>query len=101
MAPAAEHARPGVFLMTNTLETGGTERQFVTMANALDRNKFSVTLGCLRKVGPFLSEVGEITEFPPGGSLFGLQSWRSRLILSRFLRRHRIAVAHYLDFYSN
>jgi glycosyltransferase involved in cell wall biosynthesis len=100
-APAAEPVRPGIFLMTNTLETGGTERQFVTMAKALDRNRFSVTLGCLRKIGPFVSEVGELTEFPPGGSLFGFQSWSSRLNLSRFLRQNGIAVAHSFDFYSN
>lgn len=100
-ASAAEHVRPGIFLMTNTLETGGTERQFVTMANALDRGQFSVTLGCLKKIGPFVSQVSELTEFPPGGSLFGFQSWSLRLALSRFLRQNRIAVAHSFDFYSN
>jgi glycosyltransferase involved in cell wall biosynthesis len=92
---------PAVFLMTNTLETGGSERQFVTMARALDGDKFSVRLGCLNPVGPFLREVEGIEPFPVGGSLFGLQSWRSRLVLARFLRRHRIAVAQSFDFYSN
>ena len=87
--------------MTNTLETGGTERQFVTMANALDRGTFSVNLGCLKRKGPFLSEVSDLEEFSPGGSLFGLQSWRTRLALSRFLRRKRISIAHSFDFYSN
>jgi glycosyltransferase involved in cell wall biosynthesis len=87
--------------MTNTLETGGTERQFVTMANALDREKFTVNLGCLKRKGPFLSEVTGLEEFSPGGSLFGLQSWRARLALSRFLRQKHISVAHSFDFYSN
>jgi L-malate glycosyltransferase len=97
----SEPTLPGVFLMTNTLETGGTERQFVTMANALDRGEFSVSLGCLKRKGPFVSEVPGLAEFSPGGSLFGLQSWRARLELSRFLRQKRIAVAHSFDFYSN
>jgi L-malate glycosyltransferase len=87
--------------MTNTLETGGSERQFVTMANALDRDRFSVNLGCLKPVGPFLSEVEGIMRFPAGGSLFGLRSLRSRLALSRFLRRQKTAVAQSFDFYSN
>jgi len=87
--------------MTNTLETGGSERQFVTIAKALNRELFSVRLGCLKPVGPFLSEVEGITRFAAGGSLFGLQSWRSRLALAQFLRRERISVAHSFDFYSN
>jgi L-malate glycosyltransferase len=100
------HGKPGpvlpaVFLMTNTLETGGTERQFVTMANALDGAQFSVGLGCLRRKGPLLHEVSSVEEFPPGGSLFGIQSWRTRLALSRYLRRRRIELVHSFDFYSN
>jgi glycosyltransferase involved in cell wall biosynthesis len=99
---AAEEAfRPAVFLMTNTLETGGSERQFVTMANALDRELFTVSLGCLKPVGAFLNEVDGITRFAAGGSLFGLRSWRSRAALARFLREKRIAVAQAFDFYSN
>jgi glycosyltransferase involved in cell wall biosynthesis len=93
--------RPAVFLMTNTLETGGSERQFVTIAQALDRERFAVHLGCLKPVGPFLSQVEGITRFAAGGSLFGLQSWRSRRALARFLREKRIAVAQGFDFYSN
>jgi len=90
-----------VFLMTNTLETGGSERQFVTMAKALEREKFCVNLGCLNPIGPFLAEVEGILAFPVGGSLYGYQSWRSRLALARFLRKKRVAVAHSFDFYSN
>ena len=94
-------SRPAVFLMTNTLETGGSERQFVTMANALDRDQFSVDLGCLKPAGPLLSEVEGIVRYAAGGSLFGTQSWRSRLMLSKFLRRNKTAVAQSFDFYSN
>jgi L-malate glycosyltransferase len=100
-AADAELRRPGVFLMTNTFETGGSERQFVTMANALDREMFRVSLGCLSPIGPLRGDIGNIEEFPARGSLLGLQSWRSRLALARFLRRQKIAVGHAFDFYSN
>ena len=101
-APAgATSPRASVFLMTNTLDTGGSERQFVTMAKALDRDKFSVITGCLRPVGAFLAEIDGVNAFPAGGSLFGLRSCRSRLALARFLRQKRVAVAQSFDFYSN
>ena len=92
---------PRVFLMTNTLETGGSERQFVTLANALDQNAYAVSLGCLRRSGPFLQQVPGIAEFSPGGSLFKWQSQSARLRLVRHLRTLRVAVAHACDFYSN
>ena len=101
-APWSEkYIRPAVFLMTNTLETGGSERQFVTIANALDGSEFSVTLGCLKQIGPFLSQVSGLNEFQAGGSLFGVQSWRSRFALSRLLKKQWIGVAQSFDFYSN
>jgi L-malate glycosyltransferase len=96
-----DRARTAVFLMTNTLESGGTERQFVTLANALERDRFSLSLGCIKRTGPFMSEVDGLNEFFPGGNLFGVQSWRARLSLARFLRGKQIQVAHSFDFYSN
>jgi glycosyltransferase involved in cell wall biosynthesis len=92
---------PRVFLMTNTLQTGGSERQFVTLANTLDRNVFSVSLGCLRRWGPFLPQVENIVEFSPGGNLFKWKSQVTRLRLARYLRKLRVSVAHACDFYSN
>jgi glycosyltransferase involved in cell wall biosynthesis len=102
-----EHKKAGrispipVFLMINSLETGGTERQFLTLSQALDRREFSVQLGCLKRGGPFLSQVDGIAEFAPGGSLFGLRSQGARIALGRHLRRNSIAVAHAFDFYAN
>jgi glycosyltransferase involved in cell wall biosynthesis len=89
-----------VFLMANTLETGGTERQFVTMANAL-QDQFAVNPGCLKRVGPFVNEVKGLNEFSPGGTLYGVKSWQARLNLARFLRERRVEIAHSFDFYSN
>lgn len=98
---------PGpIFLMTNSLETGGTERQFMEVARSLRGLGCDVQLGCIQKKGAFfdggsLDEFGAIGEFRLGGSLFGMQSMRSRWRLRRYLRRSHIAVAHSFDFYTN
>lgn len=92
---------PSLFLMANTLETGGGERQFATLAAALKPDRLEVRLGCLRKQGAFAAGLDGMVEFPPGGSLFGLQSQRARLDLGRHLRAHRAVIAHSFDFYSN
>lgn len=97
----ARSGRPGLFLMVNTLERGGTERQFVTLATALAPGAFDVGLGCLGRTGEFLGKVPEIMEFAPGGSLYRGRSLRTRIALARHLRQRRVAVAHAFDFYAN
>ena len=92
---------PAVFLMSNSFETGGSERQFATLAKALDRTAFSVHLGCIAKRGDFLDGLGEVAEFPLGGNLYGFRSVRARVRLARYLRRSHISVAHAFDFYTN
>ncbi len=92
---------PGVFLMTNSFNTGGSERQFVTLAGALDRKSYRVDLGCIQKTGSFLTGFEDTVEFPLGGNLYGLGSWRTRLRVRSHLRRHKIAIAHAFDFYTN
>jgi len=86
--------------MIESLQTGGSERQFVALSRALDERQFQVSLGCIRPRGAFLEGLSPVT-FPLGGSLYGLQSWKTRVNLSRFLRRQRTAIAHAFDFYSN
>ena len=93
--------RPGVFLMTNSLETGGSERQFAGLAGSIDRGKFDVRLGCVMRKGSFGAGLGEIAEFGLGGSLYGAQSWRTRLQLARHLSSSDISIAHSFDFYTN
>ncbi len=90
-----------VFLMVNSLETGGSERQFVEMTRALRNDGTPVHLGCLHNKGAFGDGLGELSEFDLGGSLYGLQSLRSRWRLQRHLRMLGIAVAHAFDFYTN
>ena len=100
-APISQRAGPGLFLMANSGDAGGTERQFAVMAEALSRGAFRVETGCLRHRGIFFDNLPEIQEFPLGGSFASWQAQRSRLALARHLRRKKIAVAHSFDFYSN
>src|SRR5207245_7022575 len=46
--------RPALFLMIESLETGGSERQFSELAWCLDRRAFQIHLSCIRPQGPFL-----------------------------------------------
>jgi glycosyltransferase involved in cell wall biosynthesis len=92
---------PGLFLMTDSFQTGGSERQFVALAQSLNTAAFRVHLGCIQRRGPLLDGLGHVAEFPLGGSLYGLQSFWSRLRLAQHLRRNNIAIAHAFDFYTN
>ena len=92
---------PRIFMMANTLERGGTERQFVALAQALNRARFQLKLGCIQRKGAFLQELGEIEEFRLGGNVYGWESWRARLRLAKRLRQKEVALAHAFDFYTN
>lgn len=103
---SAEAARnrdgaPGVFLMTNSFETGGSERQFVELARALQPANYRVSLGCLQENGPLQVNLGPVEHFDLGGSLYRPQSMRARYRLAAYLRRNKVAVAHAFDFYTN
>ena len=87
--------------MTNNFETGGSERQFSVLAQNLRPEQFQVYLGCLRRSGAFANDFGDVPEFPLGGNLYGLASWRTRLRLARQLRQRAIQIAHAFDFYTN
>jgi L-malate glycosyltransferase len=94
--------RPNVFLMTNSFETGGSERQFVELANSLGRSSFLPQIGCIAKRGALLNGFGrEALEFPLGGNLYGLRSMQARWRLSRHLRHSQTAIAQAFDFYTN
>jgi glycosyltransferase involved in cell wall biosynthesis len=93
--------RPALFMMINTLERGGTERQFVTMARALAESNFEVAVGCLACRGEFMENLPGIQEFPPRGKLFLPHSLYQRLLLASHLRRRGTVIAHSFDFYAN
>ena len=90
-----------LFLMVNTFETGGSERQFIVLAQNLAPPQFQVHVGCISRRGSLAHNFPDAPQFPLGGSLFGCQSLRTRFNLSRYLRRHQVQVAHAFDFYAN
>jgi L-malate glycosyltransferase len=100
-AQCIEAQLPGVFLMTDSFDTGGSERQFAALAGSLDASLFRLSIGCLTKRGGFLDGLGEVTEFPLGGNLYSARSMQARLRLARHLRHVHISVAHAFDFYTN
>jgi len=99
--PDASGQSPGLFLMTNSFEMGGSERQFISLAESLKTSPFSLQVGCLAKRGSLVPALKDVAEFPVGGNLYGPRSIRTRLRLARYLRQHQIAIAHAFDFYTN
>src|SRR5579864_8209464 len=91
----------GLFLMTDSFRTGGSERQFAALAQSLHPAAFRVHLGCIQRRGALLDGVGHVADFPLGGSLYGVRSLWTRLRLAQYLRRDNIAIAHAFDFYTN
>ena len=87
--------------MINTFETGRYERQFTVLSHNTKESAFQIHVGCVSRRGFFADQVGEIPQFPLGGSLFGWKSLRTRFNLSRHLRRRYVQVAHAFDFYAN
>lgn len=90
-----------LFLMIDTFGTGGSERQFAVLAQNLDRSKFQLDLGCLSRQGSLADQLGEVSEYSMGGSLYGWQSLRARFNLSRHFRHNHVQVAHAFEFYTN
>jgi glycosyltransferase involved in cell wall biosynthesis len=101
--PLADSSHPPIrlFLMINSFETGGSERQFTVLAQNLAPPQFQTRVGCISHIGPLAHHFPDVPEFPLGGSLYGWRSLRTRLNLSRHLRQHHVQVAHAFDFYTN
>ena len=92
---------PGLFLMIDSLQTGGSEGQFAALSRSIDEKSFRLHLGCIQAKGSFLEGLQNVETFPLGGSLYGRQAGRTLLQLRKHLRRCEIAVAHAFDFYTN
>ena len=107
-APAAKRSTTsvaetpiGLFLMINTFETGGSERQFSVLAQNVSLEQFRVHLGCVHHRGPLAAQFPNVPQFRLGGSLYGWKSVSARIKLARHLRANRIQIAHGFDFYTN
>jgi glycosyltransferase involved in cell wall biosynthesis len=102
MATAAAPVRLLKFI-TN-FYIGGTERQFMVLERGLDRGRFDVRAACLRKEGPFLSDL-ERDRVPVSehriGTLYHPRTLALQVRLAASLRRERIHIVHTYGFYPN
>src|SRR5437016_3930993 len=87
----SESGRRRVFLLVDSLQLGGTEKQAAELARGLDPARYQVTLGCLRARGPLLgrlqSSAVEVVEFYPQGGVDSLRGIYQVIRLAMFLRR--------------
>jgi len=90
-----------LFMMMDSLRTGGSERQFALLAGAFRQGPVDLYLGCIQRCGKFLEDLGEIGEYPLGGSFLTPRALHSLGRLVGFLRRTRIEVTQSFDFYTN
>ena len=90
-----------LFMMMDSLRTGGSERQFALLAGAFRRRPVDLYLGCIQRCGKFLEDLGDIEQYPTGGSFLTLRALDSFSRLIGLLRRTRIEVTQSFDFYTN
>lgn len=96
--------RTPILLIGDTLNTGGTEGQFVEIACGLDRSRWDVGVACMSAEGPLRGRL-EAADLRPWSC--GPRSFKSpRFVmavasLARYLRRQRVRLVHTFDFYSN
>ena len=96
--------RPGVLLVGDTLNLGGTEGQFAEVACGLDRARWDVRVCCVRAEGPLRGrlEAAGLQPWSVGPSSFRSPALTLAILrLARYLRRHTVRLVHCFDFYSN
>lgn len=96
--------RPGVLLLGDTLNLGGTEGQFAEVACGLDRSRWDLHVSCVRAEGPLRARLEAVGLHPWS---LGPSSFKSPglalaiLRLAGYLRRHSVALVHCFDLYSS
>lgn len=83
---------------------GGTERQAVTLARALDRCRFDLHISCLRRLGHFLPEVEALgvplVEYRIA-RLYGPGALKQQLRFAAYIKQNSIQIVHTYGFYPN
>lgn len=83
---------------------GGTEKQFMSLAGLLDRERFNLSFGCLKLWGDLLEEVArqqfKVTEYPLR-SFYRPNALRQMRRFASALRKERIQIVHSYNFYAN
>ena len=88
----------------DSLDIGGTELNAVRTAEALDRQRFQVTVFHLQRSGPLLERyqaLGVELVHVPIARLYSLRTALQGLRFLRLLRRKRIQIVHTHDLYTN
>jgi glycosyltransferase involved in cell wall biosynthesis len=88
----------------SSLEPGGTERQMVELLRRLSPQQWEIHLACVHARGAWFARAAEaavtVTAFP----IYGFHrpdTCRQAWALSRWCTKHRIAVVHTSDLYTN
>ena len=90
-----------LFLMINTFETGGSERQFAVIAQNARAARFQVHLGCVNPRGPLAGEFGEVAQFPWGTAFLDGSRCARASTSAAIFAGIMLQVAHAFDFYTN
>jgi L-malate glycosyltransferase len=97
-------SRPKLMLFTDGFACGGTERQFLEVVTNLDRSKYDIIIGCIRRSGPLLC-VAERLSLPivdfPLQSLHQLHTLRQFCAVRRFVKSQRVDLFHAFGFVSD
>lgn len=93
-----------IFKFIPEFDYGGTERHVATLSQMLDRSRFDLRLGCVRRRGAFLNEL-EKSEIPISeyffNSLYKINTFKRQIRLASDLRKERIQIVHSYNFYAN
>jgi glycosyltransferase involved in cell wall biosynthesis len=87
-----------------TLLCGGTENHFMTLSRSLDAARFDQHFACLRRWGPFVTELVErrvpLTEYRVA-TFRSVNALLQQARLAQYVRRHAIDIVHTYSFYGN
>jgi glycosyltransferase involved in cell wall biosynthesis len=87
-----------------TLLCGGTENHFMTLSRSLDAARFDQHFACLRRWGPFVTELMErripLTEYRVA-TFRSMNAILQQARLAQYVRRHAIQIVHTYSFYGN
>jgi glycosyltransferase involved in cell wall biosynthesis len=93
-----------VLKFLNHFYVGGTERQFVHIANGLDRTRFDVDVACFKREGPLLDSLHAgipVHTYPVRRNLYSSRSVLSQLRLMKDVRKRPFDIVHTYGWYPN
>jgi glycosyltransferase involved in cell wall biosynthesis len=91
-------------LFTDSFDYGGTERQVVETLRLLDRSKYDLLVGCLKRRGPFLADVEALGVPIMGFPITSVANWRTLVWMRKLvqtLRDEKIDLVHTFDSSTN